>query len=63
MDEGSLEISDEATDEQIIKALVNAGHLREKCLAPGYMKVDGSDGLLFIDRASDDFPALQLEEV
>jgi hypothetical protein len=51
-------------DAAVIRALVEAGMLTEKCLAPGAIKIDGEDDfMLFIDDAHDGQPLIQLERI
>ncbi len=53
---------DAAREATIVRALVDAGELNEKCLAPGTIEIDGEeDYTLYVNDARDGQPLLQLE--
>lgn len=59
-----IEISDDATDDQIVKALVDAGELKPVCLNPGSIEVEGdNDYMILVDDGETGEPILQLHRV
>ena len=57
---GSIQLNDDATDAQIVRALKDAGIMR-KTVRMNQLRIDGDDMLIFIDQARDARPVFQLE--